>query len=500
MPGRRRPGPRGFPVRCGLYGPAHALSSPLRVACLVVGIGRATTLAGHVGSAIVEGIGGRPSERHEATAGRWLRRSVLIACATALVGCTTDDDAPSVSSARAFGREKFDIRDFGAAGDGTSDDTRAINAAISAANRSGGGDVMIPRTTTGFLCGDLTLTSGVHLVGTGPGSRLVARDGVGTWIRSVRGAQDIAILGLTLAGSGRGVTTILRLDRATHHATVSECTIIGNARAGSIGLATRGECRDVHVEKCTFRRTGTGVRISSSTSIISIARCRFESWVQRGIYVVAKGWKAASHVDIGRNVLLPQADGGSVRHPIQFVSASSGRFRDVSIVSNRVVGANTAYVDRQHPGTADLISLHACRDFVVRGNTCLDGGDMGITVSQQCIHGVVEENSCRHNDAAGICIGSGHSRYVRDIIVRNNTCRDNGMDRADRLRDHSRCGIKVTVAFDVTIVGNTIISRAKTAVDTFGIAVTDTSDPLIERNSMVGIDEASHILRDPPWR
>ena len=46
-----------------------------------------------------------------------------------------------------FREAKFNVRDFGAKGDGVANDTPAINRAIAECNASGGGDVIFPAGT-----------------------------------------------------------------------------------------------------------------------------------------------------------------------------------------------------------------------------------------------------------------------------------------------------------------------------------------------------------------
>jgi hypothetical protein len=78
------------------------------------------------------------------------------------------------TSALARGRgagAPFDVRRFGAAGDGVTMATRAIQGAIDACHGAGGGLVMIPAGR--YLCGALFLRSNVHLH-VGAGAALVA--------------------------------------------------------------------------------------------------------------------------------------------------------------------------------------------------------------------------------------------------------------------------------------------------------------------------------------
>lgn len=60
-----------------------------------------------------------------------------------------------------FRKDTFNIRDYGAANDGISLNTTAINSAISACNKAGGGTVLIPRGL--WLTGPIVLKSNVEL-------------------------------------------------------------------------------------------------------------------------------------------------------------------------------------------------------------------------------------------------------------------------------------------------------------------------------------------------
>lgn len=62
-------------------------------------------------------------------------------------------------------RESVSVKDFGAVGDGVTDDSAAIQAAIEAVRNSGGGVVNIPAGT--FKANDLVLYTGISLVGAG---------------------------------------------------------------------------------------------------------------------------------------------------------------------------------------------------------------------------------------------------------------------------------------------------------------------------------------------
>lgn len=61
----------------------------------------------------------------------------------------------------AFG-QNYRVLDFGAKGDGTTDDTKAVRAALAAANKTNGGRVVFDSGST-FLTGAFNVTSNVIL-------------------------------------------------------------------------------------------------------------------------------------------------------------------------------------------------------------------------------------------------------------------------------------------------------------------------------------------------
>ena len=79
-------------------------------------------------------------------------------CSVALFALLILFTAPAFAATQTF----FNVRDFGATGDGKTLDSPAIDQAISAASEAGGGTVLVPAGT--YLSGSIHLKSNIHLL------------------------------------------------------------------------------------------------------------------------------------------------------------------------------------------------------------------------------------------------------------------------------------------------------------------------------------------------
>jgi hypothetical protein len=195
----------------------------------------------------------------------------LLARLTATAACGLGPAMKAATKTGSAGRREFNVRDFGAAGDGATLDTRAIQRAIEAA-AAVGGRVIVPGGRT-FLVGTLELKSGIdfHLAddatlraSTRPedyigGTAVVAavRDAQGRIAgvepapaeraASVLTARDA--VGLSLSGTGR-IDGHSR-DFMTHFDEVDEWWQPGPFRPS---LAFLIGCRDLEVRELTFQQ------------------------------------------------------------------------------------------------------------------------------------------------------------------------------------------------------------------------------------------------------
>ncbi|HEX2558583.1 glycosyl hydrolase family 28-related protein, partial [Phenylobacterium sp.] len=109
----------------------------------------------------------------------------------------------------------FNVKDYGAVGNGVANDRAAIQAAVDAAHAAGGGVVYLPPGVYGIANGGLNKTNagiqlkdGVTLQGDGPG------------------VSTIMVLG----GNNKDLTGVVRtpFDQPTHNVAVRDLTIDGN--------------------------------------------------------------------------------------------------------------------------------------------------------------------------------------------------------------------------------------------------------------------------------
>ncbi len=161
----------------------------------------------------------------------------------------------------------YNVRDFGAKGDGTTLDHQAINRAIDEAVAHGGGMVLVPNGT--YLCGSIRMKSNVELHLTAGAKILAApakmkaydesesfggfpeyQDGGHTYFHNsliwADGAENVSITGRGMI-DGQGLT-----KKDTERA--------GNVQGGSIGTGDKAialkQCRNILIRDITIFRGG----------------------------------------------------------------------------------------------------------------------------------------------------------------------------------------------------------------------------------------------------
>lgn len=102
---------------------------------------------------------------------------------SSLVGYIQGSASSVATTVQAKLRQTVSVKDFGAVGDGTTNDTTAIQAAINAMNSIGGGQVYFPSGT--YKTGALTMYANIAIQGAGIGQTIIAPNSAGIVIFSL---------------------------------------------------------------------------------------------------------------------------------------------------------------------------------------------------------------------------------------------------------------------------------------------------------------------------
>jgi len=214
----------------------------------------------------------------------------------------------------------FDVRTYGAAGNGTTDDTSAIKAAIGAALASNGGVVHFSAGV--YVTSTLTLPGGITLQGIGWQSILKLKDGIDSHLVTTQGASTNyygVVENLCLDGnrdknkSGNGLNLIAATNFRIQNVKIMNCAGHGIALSGSSaartiapwivncgiyqcngnGIDTDGFATDCKLHALDIGLCDKGIILPSASflSDVTIWQCR------TGLYGY---WAANSHLHLVR--------------------------------------------------------------------------------------------------------------------------------------------------------------------------------------------------------
>lgn len=275
------------------------------------------------------------------------------------------------------------VKDFGATGDGTTDDTASVQAAIDACATNGGGVVWFPKGT--YACTQLAINNqdNVQLVGCGPASTIKwlwnAATAAGSLLTISAGSDRTHVEGLKFDGSG---LTNPNAGRDNH--------LIKIVGAG-------GGVVETHVQRCLFTgmvaNSGDGVHIVGTAgnlvSRVWVANnvfngcSRFGVGIEQGLeygwvidnYLTANETDIAivSTADLNTNAVLVHGNElnhtGAVRHAMRFEGGTTTLITSLTVAENVIIGGFTAYTNIQHlvwDGNVQTSGSFASTDALMR--------------------------------------------------------------------------------------------------------------------------------------
>ena len=314
------------------------------------------------------------------------RRAFLKMASAGVVGSATGAVARPKALKAAFAeRREYDVRSFGAKGDGATVDTPAINQAIDAAAAGGGGIVRFPAGS--FLCYSIRLKSHITL-SLDPGTTIVAADtsaqgggydppepnawdkfqdfGHSHWHNSLIWGESLEnisiegqgmIWGKGLSRGDRDLTLAAGIGNKSislkncHNVTLRDISIlhgghfailatgVDNLTIDNLKIDTNRDaidvdcCRNVHISNCSVNspwddgiclKDSYGLGYARSTDHVTITNCYVTGGYEEGTMLDATYKRFSPESKVPRN------------GRIKFGTESNGGFRNVT-VSNCVI-------------------------------------------------------------------------------------------------------------------------------------------------------------------
>ncbi len=317
------------------------------------------------------------------------------------------------------------VKAYGAKGDGTTDDTTAIQAALDA-----GSVVYFPAGT--YMVSQITLSTGHNLFG----------DGDGSIIKMISASDNSIIVGLSISGI-----------------TIRNLLVDGN-RGGStsgskfpIDIRT---CDDIRIENVTVKDgLSSGIFIKDADGITNdtttfVTNCRVNNCGNDGIRID----ESCTSAVISGNSCIENLDYGILTNGVATFS-----IKQISVANNLC----------RDNGRSGIGVNTECEDIQIVGNSCRSNDQNGILAlgERQTISGnVCESNGVVTTLFSGITCGEGS----KTTAITGNVCRKNALSGIDCGRGNGK-----------TICGNIVTEN-----DGIGIEVGPTANYLISGNFVDG--------------
>lgn len=359
---------------------------------------------------------------------------VLFAPTRTPTATPTPTPTPSVLEPRTL----VSVKDFGAVGDGTTDDTAAIRAALSTA----GARVHVPEGTylvsTGARYYALAPAAGVTIEG--PGTiKLAANQGVGVKVFTVT-QDDVTISGITVDGSSANQSVESNLQRH-----------------GILVQADRFRLTGAHVTNMA----GDGV-LFTGASDGSVTDNIIDGCDRNGITTSSAG---ASRISITNNNISSRAQ------PVDS-EPISGPVNDVQVVGNQLVSTGGDYA------------------LAVGGYSAMDPSSRWTVTDNRMIGGIYTLNAYDLTVTRNVITAAAKKHAIRGYYTSDNVLiEDNVIHGSSGNASIDIAAVKGAQPGDWTISGNTVHATAATAVSARGLAgtATITGNVLVGDNSGRGI-------------
>jgi hypothetical protein len=327
------------------------------------------------------------------------------------------------------GAEFVSAKDFGAIGNGTADDTAAINSAL------GTGRCVELSPGTYKITSTITLANGSGLVAKSPGV-VIQQSGVGYNLITVPdGVNDWVISGLTIDGAA--------VSSATEDYAIA-CMPGDDSRRGKV-IGNR------------FTGTNNGILLGSGSGWY-IAGNEFDGLIGD---ISGTGYGVLCAETASRNIVhgnLFIGSAGNGRHAVYIsVGATHNRVSDNIVISFN----HSAFVCRAEAAQAGVYHNVISGNTIEGGGTLATAEDSGINIGGKASFNVVENNLIRDFQNDSISVNDqGHGGLTIDNIIRSNS-----------IFNSAYCGITIIGAKRTLIVGNNIRNSSTSSAGVYADVV-----------------------------
>lgn len=408
----------------------------------------------------------------------------------------------------------FNVKSFGATGDGVTDDTAAIQAAIDAANAAKGGTVFVPAGVY-LITDSLVLYSQVQLVGVSPEWNVVDDGNPRGSVLRVPLSARTAMAGKPIVDvSSTKWASVQNLKIMVAESLPSENTVFGVCNISGSPASATNQASFLLVQNCHFQWLGGACIKLMGFGVNTVTRCRGNN---NGSHFI---WQ-----DGGADSFFTFNESGA--HQDNGVGDTGDAIRIEDGAHNTILGNHlyNCYAGVRLTGTAaarNRVEANRCekhtkagilldgssppRDNVLVGNVCFNNGigtdGAGILLDDGATRTLVEANFCLQDTAAA---GSTNQAYGIQVVdatenqIVGNVCYNLQIDgirvststgtvlQNNRIHTVQQYGILIQSACANTVVqGNNIYLASQQTDNTYdGILVNiDCDNVLVERNTV----------------
>lgn len=323
-------------------------------------------------------------------------------------------------------KAKDSVTDFGAVGDGTTDDTNAIKEAIAA---NVGGSLYIPSGTY-MISKAISIPSNIEIHGDGESSVIIAAPGFGAGkdLLNCKDSHDVVLSNIALSGDSNSNTRALgHSDKDGIHLLdlwrdynirVDSCYFIDN-----INVAVRliGGVSNISFDNCKFIRVDCGIQAPGSGSIdeLKITNCLFDGH-EYSEPITLYGTGSYSNITVSGNIIKNKTYGQSIYFESgKSLTITQNKLYDnsVGIVVNNASDVTISDNEIDFEATKKLstgagMKITNCSDVVVTNNYISNTHLQGMRI-ESCSNIDINNN---HITDCGYCGNEFHIVHLKGTM------------------------------------------------------------------------------------